>query len=51
MKLQQVINKVAISRSELYKLIALNKFPPQIKIGKMSRWLEKDIINWIQSHV
>ena len=42
---QQVLNRVGIAESTLYKWIAAGAFPVQIKLrgGKSSRWLEHEI--------
>ena len=43
LRLKQVVLKVGLSRSQIYKLIAKGLFPEQIKIGpKISAWPEHD---------
>ena len=42
LRLKQVVLKVGLSRSQIYKLIAKGSFPEQIKIGpKISAWPEQ----------
>ena len=52
LRLKQVVLKVGLSRSQIYKLIAKGSFPEQIKIGpKISAWPEHAIDQWISHHV
>lgn len=48
LRLKQVVLKVGLSRSQIYKLIAKGLFPEQTKIGpKISVWPEHAIDQWI----
>ena len=39
-----------LSRSSIYRLMRAGKFPLPIKIGpRATRWLERDIGNWIST--
>jgi len=52
LRLKQVVLKVGLSRSQIYKLIAKGLFPEQIKIGpKISAWPEHAIDQWISHQV
>ena len=52
LRLKQVVLKVGLSRSQIYKLIAKGSFPEQIKIGpKISVWPEHTLDQWINSHL
>ena len=52
LRLKQVVIKVGLSRSQIYKLIAKGLFPEQIKIGpKISAWPEQTIDQWISSQI
>ena len=52
LRLKQVVLKVGLSRSQIYKLIAKGLFPEQTKIGpKISVWPEHAIDQWISYHV
>lgn len=52
LRLKQVVIKVGLSRSQIYKLIAKGLFPEQIKIGsKISAWPEHAIDQWISHQV
>lgn len=52
LRLKQVVSKVGLSRSQIYKLIAKGSFPEQIKIGpKISAWPEQTIDQWISRQI
>ena len=52
LRLKQVVLKVGLSRSQIYKLIAKGSFPEQIKIGpKISAWPEQTIDQWISRQI
>ena len=52
LRLKQVVLKVGLSRSQIYKLIARESFPEQIKIGpKISAWPEQTIDQWISHQI
>ena len=50
---EQVMQRVGIAESTLYKWIAMGSFPAQIKLrgGKSSRWLEHEITEWQQQQI
>ncbi|MDC1018743.1 AlpA family transcriptional regulator [Pseudomonadales bacterium] len=52
LRLPQVMQQVGLSKPQLYKLIARNQFPSQIKIcSRISVWLESDVVEWMQEQV
>lgn len=52
LRLPQVLERVGLSRSYLYLLIAENQFPSQIKLGaRASGWLESEVVAWLESKV
>ena len=52
LRLKQVVLKVGLSRSQIYKLIAKGLFPEQTKIGpKISVWPEHIIDQWISRQI
>ena len=52
LRLKQVVIKVGLSRSQIYKLIAKGSFPEQIKIGpKISAWSEQTIDQWVSRQI
>jgi prophage regulatory protein len=51
-RLPQVKARTGLSRSEIYRRIALGDFPHPIKLGeRASAWLEHEITAWIASRV
>lgn len=50
-KLDQVKQMTSLSRAAIYKRIAHGTFPPQVKLGTTSVWLESEVEGWIQSKV
>ena len=52
LRLPQVCEQVGISRSQIYKLIASNRFPSPCRIGdRVSAWVSGDIETWIRSQI
>lgn len=48
LRLPQVIERVGLKKTAIYKMIATNDFPKQVKLGAhASGWLESDIQKWI----
>ena len=49
---QHVEAQTGLSRSNIYDLIAREEFPRPIKIGARAvGWIEKDIVDWINSKI
>lgn len=48
LRLPQVMARVGLKKSAIYKMIANKEFPAQMKLGAhASGWLESDIQKWI----
>lgn len=47
-RLPQVIDRVGLKKTAIYKRIAAGTFPKQIKLGFASGWLESEITAWIE---
>lgn len=48
LRLPQVLDKVGLKKSAIYKRIKDGQFPPPIKLGAhASGWLESEVQNWI----
>ncbi|GAB6182804.1 helix-turn-helix transcriptional regulator [Thermodesulfovibrio hydrogeniphilus] len=43
LRMNEVTNKVGLKKAAIYGMIQEGLFPPQIKIGKASLWLEEEI--------
>jgi prophage regulatory protein len=51
-RLPEVRRTVALSRSEIYRLVSLQKFPAPIRLGARAvGWLESDIQEWLQRRI
>ena len=47
LRIERVTAKCGLSKSKIYELIRLGKFPKPIQEGRTSRWLSTDIDGWI----
>lgn len=48
-KIEDVLDQVACSRSKLYLMIQFEEFPAQIKLGRYSRWSQNEVQEWIEN--
>ncbi|AOE49263.1 helix-turn-helix transcriptional regulator [Kangiella sediminilitoris] len=49
LRLKDVMAKLGVSRSTVYKLVADNKLPKPISLGARSiGWIEKSIDSWLE---
>ena len=47
-RLPNVLAKVGLSKSQLYKLIGEGKFPPQVKLSTRAvAWVEQQVDEWM----
>jgi prophage regulatory protein len=47
-KINRVIEKVSLSRAQIYKMIAAGEFPCQVKLTERSvAWREDELDSWI----
>lgn len=52
LRLPDVRRRVALSRSEIYRLIALGRFPRGVPLGERARaWDADEIEAWIQARI
>ena len=52
LRLKQVREIVALSRSEIYRQIGLGRFPRQIPLGDRARaWDAEEIQQWVREHI
>ncbi|MBS0251411.1 MAG: AlpA family transcriptional regulator [Proteobacteria bacterium] len=52
LRLPQVLKKTGLSRSQIYRLIALGNFPTQIQLSeRISGWIEIEIDQWLQERI
>jgi prophage regulatory protein len=51
-RLPEVLSRVGLSRSSIYKLISDGSFPAAISIGPRSvAWLEDEVDQWIEQKI
>lgn len=48
LRLKQLQNKINISKSKIYADMKNKKFPINIKLGRMSLWVEEEIDEYIK---
>ena len=51
LRLKDVLDRVGLSKSMIYKLISQDEFPAAIKIFQASRWSESSIEDWVQGKI
>ena len=52
LRLPDVLQKTGLSRSQIYRLIALGSFPAQIQLSdRAAGWIEVEIDHWLQTKV
>lgn len=50
LRLPAVIERTALSRSSIYRLVQLGRFPAPVKLSeRASAWRESDIKQWLES--
>lgn len=47
----KVCEMVGCSKSTLYAKVAAGKMPRPIKIGGLSRWIQGEIVLWLQEQI
>ncbi len=51
-KLPDVIKKTGLSRSQIYHLVSIGKFPKQIKLSERScGWIEAEVNDWLSDRI
>lgn len=52
LRLPEVLERISLSKAQIYNLISLGEFPPQIKLGdRASAWLESEVDQWIDERI
>lgn len=49
LSLEQVIERVSLSKSAIYARIADGKFPGPIKVNSSSRWIQSELDEWMEA--
>ena len=51
-KIKDVLERIPVSRAQIYIMINEGKFPRQIDLGGTGAfWVESEVEDWIQSHI
>lgn len=48
LRIDEVANRLKSGKTKIYEMIKLGDFPPPVKIGRSSRWVDEDVDNFIQ---
>lgn len=51
MSLEKVCAIANVKKSFVYEKMNLNQFPRNVKLGDASRWVKKEVIEWIKHHI
>jgi len=52
LRLPEVVNRTALSRSQIYRLIELGTFPKQVALGERSAgWVEEEVDGWLRERI
>jgi prophage regulatory protein len=51
LRLPAVREKVGLGTTAIYGLIKRGNFPQQIKIGRLSGWVESEVDAWIRARI
>ena len=51
LRLSDVLRFVGLEKSHIYNLISEGNFPRPVKIGRASRWPEREIEAWVSARV
>ena len=47
-RLPDVIDRVGLKRTAIYKMIKAGQFPKQVRLGVASLWSESEVAAWIE---
>ena len=51
LRLPDVLERVALKKTAVYKLMAEDEFPRPVKLGAASAWVEAEIDDWISDRI
>jgi prophage regulatory protein len=51
LRLPEVCSRVGMRRTSIYALISEGRFPPPVKVGGASAWVDREITLWIEGLV
>lgn len=50
-RLSDVLERVALGKTAVYRMISEDEFPRPVKLGTASAWVEQEISDWIAERV
>lgn len=50
-RLPEVLDRVGLKKTAVYKMMAEEEFPRPVKIGTSSAWVEHEITEWIAARM
>lgn len=50
LRMPDLIQKLGVARSTIYKLIKERGFPPPIKLGRIAAWRQADVAAYLDKH-
>lgn len=52
LRLPEVVNRTALSRSQIYRLIELGTFPRQVPLSERAAgWVEEEVDGWLRERI
>lgn len=51
LRLPELVRTVGLTRSSIYRHIKAGKFPPPVKLGSASAWVESEVQAWITHQI
>ncbi len=48
LRMRQVVEMVGLCRASIYNKMRDEAFPRQVKLGRLSGWLESEVQDWIR---
>jgi len=52
LRLPEVVNRTALSRSQIYRLIELGTFPRQVPLSERAAgWVEEEVDGWLRARI
>jgi prophage regulatory protein len=52
LRLPEVVNRTALSRSQIYRLIELGTFPKQVPLSERAAgWVEEEVDSWLRERI
>ncbi|MCB1929692.1 MAG: AlpA family transcriptional regulator [Rhodocyclaceae bacterium] len=51
LRMPQVVEMVGLCRASIYNKMRDEAFPRQVKLGRLSGWLESEVQDWIREQI